>query len=55
MYIYAVLGVGLFAGIEDISPTSSQNPSHTFDTLGGAFLILFQMLVGESWQDIMYV
>jgi hypothetical protein len=52
-WVYAIVGVQLMSGkfrrvLQDSAPGGS------FDSLREAFLTLFQMLIGESWDELMY-
>ncbi|KAG2451635.1 hypothetical protein HYH02_003415 [Chlamydomonas schloesseri] len=49
-FIYAVIGVNLFAGLK----YGQAMDSHAnFDTFANAMLLLFRMLTGESWDQVM--
>ena len=50
MFIYAVLGVTLFTYVK---LGDAVNPNANFITFGGAMLLLFQALTGDSWSAIM--
>ena len=49
-FIYAVLGVNLFTFV---AHQDNLNDQRNFDTLGSAFLTLFQCLTGDNWSGMM--
>ena len=50
LFIYAVLGRSLFAFLEHQENVDAQR---NFETLGGAALLLFQVLTGDAWSGLM--
>ena len=50
MFIYAVLGVQLFTFTQH---QELLNDQRNFDSLGNAFLLLFQCLTADAWSTIM--
>jgi hypothetical protein len=52
-FIYAVIGVWILAGRYG-EVLQDQAPRANFDSVGNGLLTLFQMLVGESWHELMY-
>ena len=50
MFMYAVLGVTLFTFV---ARQDNLDHSRNFDTIGNAFLVLFQALTGDGWSNIM--
>jgi hypothetical protein len=51
LFIYAVLGVQLFA---DVQLQDAMNGHANFQTFSRALLTLFRMSTGESWHELMY-
>ncbi|GFR46010.1 hypothetical protein Agub_g7488 [Astrephomene gubernaculifera] len=49
-FIYAVIGVNLFAGMKQGENLSRHA---NFNNMGSAMLLLFRMITGESWDGIM--
>eukprot|EP00198_Chlamydomonas_reinhardtii_P012109 XP_001701446.1 voltage-gated Ca2+ channel, alpha subunit [Chlamydomonas reinhardtii] len=49
-FIYAIIGVNLFAGIKY---GQALNSHANFDRFANAMLLLFRMLTGESWDQVM--
>ncbi len=52
-YVYAVYGIFFFRGLAE-RVMQDKAPTASFDTLGSAFVALFQMLTGAHWDEIMY-
>lgn len=50
MYMYAVLGVNLFA---DIKVNSPMHQHLNFQTVGNSFLTLLRIATGEGWNDLL--
>jgi len=53
MYIYGIVGVGLFSGKYSLL-LESERPDRSFDTLPFALLALFEWLCGQDWNGVMY-
>jgi len=51
MFIYAVLGMQMFTFVMQ---NDGINNHANFETFGGAILLLFQVLTGDSWSGVMY-
>jgi len=51
MFIYAVLGMMLFTWV---MRNDGLNAHANFETFGGALLLLFQVLTGDSWSGVMW-
>ena len=51
IYIYAILGVNLFATVK---LQSDLNRHANFQTFGNAFLTLMRVSTGEAWNSIMH-
>ena len=61
IYVFSLLGMSFFAGKirfnEDNDRLDLENgvsPRINFDTLGWTFVTIFEVLLGEGWNDIMY-
>jgi len=50
MFIYAVLGMQIFTFVMQ---NDGINNNANFETFGGAVLVLFQVLTGDSWSSVM--
>eukprot|EP00899_Mesostigma_viride_P014219 jgi/Mesvir1/22799/Mv14183-RA.1 len=53
IFTFAVFGVLLFRG-KFRKTLASERPDGSFDSLSEAMLVLFQLLVGEDWHQVMY-
>jgi hypothetical protein len=53
MLIYASVGVLLFHDVFVLVLLPDDRPSGNFDTFANAMLTLFQLLIGEGWDDLM--
>jgi hypothetical protein len=51
MFIYAVLGMQMFTFVMQ---NNGLNNHANFESFGGALLLLFQVLTGDSWSGVMY-
>lgn len=60
IYVYALLGMQFFAGelkfSEDggVDKVNGESPRANFDSLGWAFLTIFEILIGDNWNVVMY-
>jgi voltage-dependent calcium channel L type alpha-1D len=60
IYVYSLLGMQFFAGQlkfdENGNPdaVNGTSPRANFDILLQAFITIFQVLVGENWNEVMY-
>lgn len=60
MYIFALVGMSTFAGQVmfdgdgNLNLDSGMSPRENFDTLGGALLTIFDVLIGYDWISIMF-
>jgi len=60
MYVFALLGMSIFAGKirfdEDgkVDLANGKPPRANFDTLPWAIITIFEVMMGEGWNDIMY-
>ena len=60
MYVFALLGMSIFAGKirfdEDgkVDLANGKAPRTNFDTLPWAIITIFEVMMGEGWNDIMY-
>ena len=52
MYIYAVIGISLFA---DVKVTAPMHSRLDFNGIFNAFITLFRVATGEGWNDLMDV
>ena len=52
IYVYAVLGVNLFAEVKQVAPLDSVQ---TFQGFGQAYLILIKIATGDGWAEIMNI
>jgi hypothetical protein len=51
LYLYAILGVNLFANVKRSYPLTG---IVNFESFGAAFLTLFRVSTGEAWHEILY-
>ena len=51
LFIYASLGINLFASVKDGEQITSK---HNFRSFGSAMLMLLRCVTGEDWHLIMY-
>eukprot|EP00808_Paulinella_micropora_P001218 g35404.t1 len=51
-YVYAIIGVSIF--YQEFKILQGLSPQGNFDNIGDGILLLFQMFISESWQDVMY-
>lgn len=60
IYVFALIGMSFFAGQmkfdenDKVDHKNGQSPRTSFDNLGWAIITIFQVLLGESWNEIMY-
>lgn len=59
IYIFALLGMSFFAGrikfdADDRVNPLGESPRTNFDTLHWSVITIFEVLMGEGWNDIMY-
>jgi len=61
IYVFSLMGMSFFAGLvkfnEDTGKKdleNGQSPRENFDNLGYAIITIFEVLLGEGWNDIMY-
>lgn len=60
MYVFALLGMSIFAGkirFDENGNVDLKNgtpPRTNFDTLSWAIITIFEVMMGEGWNDIMY-
>ena len=60
IYVFALLGMSFFAGKikfnekDQFDIENGKSPRTNFDSLGWSILTIFQVLLGEGWNDIMY-
>jgi hypothetical protein len=63
LYIFALLGMTLFGGIQDgkgLRFAKTDFPRSNFDSFfpteygHGAFIVVFQIITGENWNEVMY-
>ena len=60
VYVFALLGMSFFAGKikfnekDQYDIEKGESPRTNFDSLGWSILTIFQVLLGEGWNDIMY-
>jgi hypothetical protein len=68
LYIFALLGMALFGGIQDLEGgvgkglrfAKTDSPRSNFDSFfpteygHGAFVVVFQIITGENWNEVMY-
>jgi hypothetical protein len=52
IYVYAVLGVNLFAEVKQVAPLDSVQ---SFQGFGQAYLILIKIATGDGWAEIMNI
>lgn len=59
IYVFALLGMSVFAGRvhfnsdEEYDPKGDP-PRSNFDTIDGAALLVFEVMIGENWNSMMY-
>jgi hypothetical protein len=54
IFIFSLIGTQLFAGEFTDEAFDGDKPSAHFDTLGWAFVTVFQVLTGENWNEVLY-
>ena len=60
IYVFALLGMSFFAGKVkfdgdwNVDPEKGESPRWNFDILGWAALTVFEVMIGENWNSIMY-
>ena len=60
MYIFALMGMSFFAGNvkfddnDKLDLVNGKSPRANFDSLDWAFITIFEVLMGESWNELMY-
>ena len=60
MYIFALVGMSSFAGKirfdqeGNLDLDEGESPRENFDSLGGALLTIFDVLIGDDWTAIMF-
>lgn len=60
MYIFALIGMSTFAGQikfdseGDLNLETGEPPRENFDSLSGALLTIFDVLIGDDWTGIMF-
>lgn len=54
IFIFSLIGTQLFAGRLTDEAFDGDKPSAHFDTLGWAFVTVFQILTGENWNEVLY-
>ena len=52
IYIYAVIGINMFAGIKRREP---MNENMNFETIGSAFIVLGKTFTNDAWVDVVDV
>ena len=50
IYLYAILGVNLFADIKLVEP---MNEVMNFQSFGNSFLLLIKLATGDGWPDML--
>jgi hypothetical protein len=60
MYVFALMGMQFFAGElvfnEDgkVDKESGEDRRYNFDSIENAFVVVFQLLIGDDWNYVMY-
>jgi sensor histidine kinase YesM len=61
IFVFALMGMSFFAGkikfdeeTDQVDLVNGVSPRTNFDTLDWAIITIFEVLMGESWNDIMY-
>jgi hypothetical protein len=60
VYVFSLLGMSFFAGKVkfdengDFDPVNGESPRTNFDRVGWAALCVFQIMIGENWNSVMY-
>jgi hypothetical protein len=60
VYVFALLGMSFFAGkvkfdeAGDIDLVNGESPRANFDHIGWAMLSVFEIMIGENWNSVMY-
>jgi Na+-transporting methylmalonyl-CoA/oxaloacetate decarboxylase gamma subunit len=60
IYVFALIGMSFFAGQlkfdddDKVDHENGESPRTNFDNLGWAIITIFQVLLGEGWNEIMY-
>jgi hypothetical protein len=52
--VFATYGLYMFAGKFDVVIYAGVSPPGNFDTLRNSVFVLFQLMVGEAWHEVMY-
>ena len=59
IYVFALLGMSIYAGLvkfdDDGLPSKTGSPDRSnFNSIGNALLLVFEIIIGENWNSIMY-
>jgi hypothetical protein len=59
IYVFALLGMSIYAGLvkfdDDGLPSQTGEPDRSnFNSIGNAILLVFEIIIGENWNSIMY-
>ena len=59
MYVFALMGMQFFAGklrfnSENQPDLSGEDRRYNFNNIWNSFILIFQLLIGDNWNDVMY-
>lgn len=60
MYVFALLGMSFFAGNvkfdedDNVDLVNGEPPRENFDSLEWSVITIFEVMMGEGWNDLMY-